>query len=575
MKKIFLMVMMLGTLGLVFSWDEERDISNEIYIPGISKNIFNFQVRDPLHLVKEFYLGLGLILDENWKLGIVGQFQNEVLSTVNDLSRSYHQNPDGTLGGIQSETKENSFIGGPIRNLLYSYVGIKLAEKINIGFSLGGGLDYSKWESTDVKYQNNFTTSGLLNILNPGIDDNRIRSYRYQGSSPIQIGFGMSLLERPFVNSQDNQIDEKEFFYSLWRLNTQHRLRFGILGAGSAPATLPVLNSSGISLSPFNGAGDQYFLEQIVYRNNTNLEKSYSTVHNENFTWFTVRYDGMVETEINMHDWELFSFQGWDRLRFIPELDAWFEWKFYGNTIDEESTYYYEAIFGHINGDYNIRKTVYTIFPHLNFGTQLPFELDFRPTKEVQIRFLYTPLLGFEILNYDAQYQEDHIQNGVNVSYKDPKLTGSYFRLDHRHSVGVRFRFEPASVFRIALGGTWTWSSYAETSTLKSNDNVRRFFNGTTGPGPYTQIPANNKTLGSWTQSVASQLEINYQLVPNLATFNFRWEPSLTIVTPQDSNILNLSNWNIQVIITYESKQAPKPVAAESEQNFNQSIPNQ
>lgn len=554
-------MVMAGLLATgLFAWDEERDLSSEIYLPGISKNILNFQVRDSLHLTKEFYLGLGLILTDSWKLGVVGRFHNEALSTVDEFSRTFHSNPDGTLGSVQSETKEQSFKAGPIRNLLWSYLGLNAAEKLSMGFSLGGGLDYNKWESVDMKYSNNFTTAGLVNILNPGVDDNRSKSYRYNGSVPIHLGYGLSLLNRPFVNSADDQMDEKEFWYSLWRLNTQHRIKLGILGAGGMPSALPVLNSSGLTLSPFDGAGDQYYLQQIFLKNNSNIEKSYTQIHNENFTWFSARYEGMVETEINLHDWDIFVHQGWNRLRFIPEFNTWFEWRFYGDVADESTTYYHETIFGHINGDYNIRKTKYTIFPHLRFGVELPFELDFRPQKEVQVRFLYTPTLGFEILNYTAQYTEDHVQNGVNVSFKDPVLTGDFFRLDHRHSVGVRFRFEPQPVFRIAFGGTWTWSSYFETSALKASNNVRKNANGSSGPGPYTQIPNNNRTVGSWSQSVASQLEINYQLVQNYATLNFKWEPSIAIANPEHSNILNLSNWNIQVVITYDSKPAPKVV---------------
>ncbi len=566
MKRITSLVL-TGLIAMgAHGWDEERDLSSEIYLPGISRNILNFQVRDPLHLTKEFYLGIGLLLNDVWKLGIVGQFNNEVLSSVNERSRTYHDNPDGTLGGVRSETKEQSFNGGPIRNLLWTYLGILAGDKLSYAFSLGGGLDYGKWQSVDIKYANNFTTAGLVNILNPGVDDNRLKSYRYAGSVPIQLGFGFSLMNRPFVNSGDDVIDTKEFWYSLWRLNSQHKVKLGILGAGSMPASLPVLNVSGISVSPFNGSGDQYYVEKIYLKNNSNLQKSYTEIHNENFTWFSARYEGMVETEINLHDWPIFTYQEWYRLRFTPELSPWFEWRFYGNTVDEESTYYYETILGHINGDYNIRKTTYTIFPHLNFGFQLPLELDFRPQKEVQLRFLYTPYVGFEILNYTAQYTEDHVQNGVNLSFKDPVLTGSMFRLDHKHSVGVRFRLETDSVFRLTMGGTWTWSSYAQTDTLQSKDNVRKNANGSSGPGPYTQIPANNKTNGAWTQSVASQFEINYQVIPNTATLNFKWEPSLAISAPDHSNILNLSNWNIQMVITFPSKVPPKPQepAAES-----------
>lgn len=559
MKK-FAIGVMIGILGAsAFAWDEERDISSEIYLPGIGRNVLNFQVRDPFHLTKEFYVGMGLLLGETWRLGVVGQFQNESLSSVNELSRTYHSNGNGTLGGIQSETKEQSFIGGPIRNLLWTYLGVKPASKLTLGFSLGGGLDYSVWQVTDMKYINNFTTAGMVNILNPGVDDNRMKSFRYKGQVPIQIGFGMSLLDRPFVNSADDVLDDKEFWYSLWRLNSQHRLRFGILGAGSVPPSLPVLSSSGISLAPFNGSGDQYYVEQTFLKNNSNLERSYMLLHNENFTYLSTRYEGMVETEINMHDWDWLKYQQWSRLRFIPEFNTWFEWRFYGNLIDEESTYYYENIFSHVNGDFWIKKTNYSVFPHLNFGVQFPLELDFRPQQEVQLRFLYTPMFGFEVLNYTAQYIEDHVQNGVNVSFKDPVLTGSMFRLTHNHSVNVRFRLEPVSVFRVTIGGTWTWSSYFQNDQLSAPDNVRKNANGSSGPGPYTQIPVNNKTVGSWAQTVSPQLDMNYQVIPNVATLTFKWEPALVVATPDHSSVLNLSNWNIQLVITYDSKSAPLP----------------
>lgn len=59
---------------------------------------------------------------------------------------------------------------------------------------------------------------------------------------------------------------------------------------------------------------------------------------------------------------------------------------------------------------------------------------------------------------------------------------------------------------------------------------------------------------------------MHYKIVPKCATLTFRWEPALAIVTPTDTSVLNLSNWNIQLVITYDSKPAPKPEAVPSEE---------
>ncbi|GEM_PF-6329096 len=542
----------------IHAWDEERDIESEIYLPGISKNVLNFRLVDPLHVAEDFYIGLGFALSYNWKISVIGEFENQATQAVSELSREYHANGDGSLGGMSRETKENSFTAGPIKNILHAYVGYVVGDKASFGFSFGSGLDYGRWETIEMKYDHHFTTAGLIDILNPGVDDRRLTSKRFAGEIPIKLGFGFSFLNQPFVNRTDDILDSQEWLYSVGRLNSSHKLHVGILGAGGAPAGLPVLNASGISLAAFDGAGDQYNSETIFVQDNSNLQKSYSVAHNESFSWVKLRYDGMVETEIDLDKWAISAFQSWYRLRFIPEFDAWFEMKLYGQTMDQSATYYYDSSFGPAwdNGDYQIRTTVYGMAPEFDFGVQLPFELDFRPTKVVQVRLQYIPKLGFHLLNYTAQYSESTLKNGSNVSFEDPVLTGSFFRMDHAHTAGVRFRFEPFPEFRLTLNGTWTLATYSENYQLSAKDNIRKTAGGGQIAGPYTQIPASNKSEGAWTQTVETAMVFDWALIPNQATLTMTWSPSLTIAGPVDSSVLNLSNWKIQAVVRYDGKDA-------------------
>lgn len=562
MKKIIvLLLLMLGSFYLQ-AYDEEDSIDSLGYINTIDSYILDLNVSSPVNsYIPAINFKTGILLPMEITLGLNGYFFNGLEKTEDFTNESYTSDTDGKPDYLSKKSRSDKFKMEIIDNNLTAYLGYKLLHNLSLNFMLGGGIYIPEYEVINEEYKFNYNADGSYKILSPGTDDHKVNSLeKITGYGNLKFGIGLNMEKEFFQTEIINSVIMTESF------------SFDINGKGK-PENLIVLGNTGIISSGFDGDNSDYYNER-QYFIDASKSKSHKIIDNETFEYFKFNNEGYFEIALNLSDYFI-NLAFLNRLRLNLGLGYSLGITAYLKSKDITDIFYDSDVLGHQSDDYNTMITDYQFGNHLEIGALLPISIDLRPIKNVQIKLGYTLDFTTTFIDYTAQYSENHKQLGAEQSFTDPivKVSSQGYNIDHE--IAVRFRYEFPKIVRLSMGAYYYIEHTINNNKISIEDNKRKWEEGNTTAGPYSDIidatnflstdmssPLNSSKI---IQSISPILELNFEIVKDFSTLTVGWQPNLTWdynnPTNEDviaSNILNLANWEISNVIHFSPENMKK-----------------
>ena len=239
-------------------------------------------------------------------------------------------------------------------------------------------------------------------------------------------------------------------------------------------------------------------------------------------------------------------------------LDYHIRFRYYSNHYQKDNTDYVlnSTVNTHLAGEHANETFDYKIDAYLNGGFSIPLFFELKPAKAVEMKLSYRPELDITYYKYERNHSMDEEDAGVDVSYEDPTYTYQRTIYNITHNIGMRFRFIFPKVVRLSIGGTYTIAHNITDTEEKQDSDVRKWANGTETPvipGSNEIIDEKNKS-GNIDQTINPFLELDFEIVKDLAVITIGWSPNIAFILNVDTNLLNLANWYLSCIIKFDHR---------------------
>lgn len=510
-------------------WDQEDKIEA---LPGKSMRTGDESIVDATEFIIDVnanrpnYSGLGvmapqinlktaLILTESITLGISTSFYNTVISSKNVKEYTYAKDLTGNKTFKNSENVDKTDEWGHIDNYVKAYLGLNLIENIGIAVYFGGGSDIDSYKKITEKYTKSWATE---NTLAAGYDLTKNSVYS-TGYGYLDFGAGVKLASGLFGVDLINQVAIYETF------------RFKINGTGGKVFSdddktdfydSGSVNSADETVETYDATGAVASTRKVQYK----------------YNYFGFRNDGGVLLDLALNTLSIFSNMDTMGLGIGIKYDV--DTRIYGDNYSE--TVSVESATGvKVENKYIYKSPAYTVS---HFA--IPLSFDVAPVSAVTVSLGYEP--GFEFIYKKVTYNEEY--SATVGGYKRPEI--KYERLDAviTHTVNAGFKIVFPQVVRLNMG-----VDYKVTQTIAKLVESRDSDSQSNSTGADTIIGGNiyetENLVYSVAQTVAPNLELDFELVKNNAILTLGWYPAVALASSADTNLLNLANWSATMVVKF------------------------
>ena len=546
MKKIYLLALVFIFIFSVFiyaedderTWDEEDKVNK---LPGeietgscvaedngsivdVEDFIFNLGIHSPVNSwAAAVDFRSAFLIKEKFRLGITGYFFNELPTYEEKDEKLWWEDASGAEDELKNEDKNKEYDWDNIDNQLYVYLGLKMKNNVHLAFMLGGGTDINDYHTIEDAFTASYDAAGAINApYTKTVKSEIIRGYGF-----VDLGVGIKF--------------ENAFFKTplIKYLSIYEKATLQINGNQDLSGTL---GSTKTETEWYSVASDAKESENVI---------------DNQYNYFGFYNNGGVLLNLDLKN-SISALGVLEEFNIGVGLDYYIGLRYYSNYYQKDNTDYVlnSTVNTHLAGEHANETFDYKIDAYLNGGFSIPLFFELKPAKAVEMKLSYRPELDITYYKYERNHSMDEEDAGVDVSYEDPTYTYQRTIYNITHNIGMRFRFIFPKVVRLSIGGTFRIAHNITDTEEKQDSDVRKWANGTETPvipGSNEIIDEKNKS-GNIDQTINPFLELDFEIVKDLAVITIGWSPNIAFILNVDTNLLNLANWYLSCIIKFDHR---------------------